>query len=540
PIKFRGVNRHDSDPKTGYTISPAQIKTDMKLMKEHNVNAIRTSHYPNAPFMAELCDEYGFYVMEESDIECHGVLTIYHGEEVEGNDKVDFGEYNKAYALIARMEMFREAILDRVQRCVIRDKNRSSVICWSLGNESGWGENFEEAGRWVKEYDPSRLLHYEGSYHLPPDRENDISMIDFYSRMYPSLKDMEDYLKSGVDKRPYVLCEYIHAMGNGPGDALDYQLLIDRYDQLCGGFVWEFCDHAVDMGITPDGKRKYGYGGDFLEYPHDNNFCCDGLVYPDRRPHTGFAEYKNVIRPLSAQLTESNRIRISNHLDFLSTDEFAAADYVLTRDGEIISSGKLDLPEIQPRESAEIDLSCALPEDGLCLLTITTRQKESHPLTTKGHILGIDQLTLRQARVRPQVPAARGTAQVQETPTHLRITGENFNYVFSKESGLFDSMVFDQNSLLTKPMHFNIWRAPTDNDRNIRLAWEEAGFDKIKPRVYEVGVLQENDKVQIISTLSLGAVYRQRAVKLKNTITIDGGGKVSIAFHGEIDPRMPF
>ncbi|NLA53924.1 MAG: DUF4981 domain-containing protein, partial [Clostridiales bacterium] len=324
------------------------------------------------------------------------------------------------------------------------------------------------------------------------------------------------------------------------GDALDYQLLIDRYDQLCGGFVWEFCDHAVDMGITPDGKRKYGYGGDFLEYPHDGNFCCDGLVYPDRMPHTGFAEYKNVIRPVRIQLTESGRIRISNHLDFLSTDEFATADYVFTKDGVTVSSGELRLPHIKPQESAEIELPFPMPDQGLCLLNITTRQKVDGLLTREGHVLGTDQLILQQARLTPDLPEATGTVKAKETPSNIYIKGENFSYAFNKETGLFDSLVYHQEALLSQPMGFNIWRAPTDNDRNIRHAWEEAGFDKAEARVYEVQCTQEEGKIKIIYSLSLAATYRQPIVKLQNIIIVDAKGRVDITFKGKLDQRMPF
>lgn len=539
PIKLRGVNRHDSDPRTGFAVSREQLIRDLTVMKAHNVNAIRTSHYPNAPFMAELCDQYGFYVMEESDVESHGVMTLYHGENVEYG-AADPEQFNVAYARIARMEMFREAILDRVQRCVTRDKNHACVVCWSLGNESGWGENFANAGRWVKAYDPSRPVHYEGSYHLPPDEENDVSMIDLYSRMYPSVREIVEHLESGRDGRPYVLCEYIHAMGNGPGDALDYQLLFDKYDQLCGGFVWEFCDHAVDMGVTPDGKRKYAYGGDFGEVPHDGNFCCDGLVYPDRRPHTGFSEFKNVVRPLRAELTPAGRIRLSNRLDFVNIADVATAEYVLTRDGDVVSMGVLDLPPIAPRATAEVDLPCGVPADGVCLLTITARQKGDAPLTPKGHALGVDQLVLRAGRVMPKLPKAAGAAGARETAAHVYVAGERFAYVLDKATGLFKAMVFDQQTLLAKPMEYNIWRAPTDNDRNIRNAWGAAGYDCAKPRVYRVTASENGGKVRIRCELSLAAVYRQRILTLDTEITVDGTGRVDIAYSGKREMRMPY
>ena len=267
-------------------------------MKQHNVNAIRTSHYPNAPWMPELCDRYGFYVVSESDVEAHGVVSLY-GDS--------FGTFDEKYGLIARDPMFEDAILDRVQRNVKRDRNHACVVMWSLGNEAGYGPAFEKAGRWVKRYDPSRLCHYEGMFHALDG--SDTSMLDVHSRMYAKPQEIEAYFAQRTDSRPLMLCEYIHAMGVGPGNAQEYQELIDRYPGLCGGFVWEFCDHAVYMGKTGDGKPKYHYGGDFGDYPHDSNFCLDGLCYPDRRPYTGFREFSNIVRPLHAKLETDARYR---------------------------------------------------------------------------------------------------------------------------------------------------------------------------------------------------------------------------------------
>ncbi|MBE0600473.1 MAG: beta-galactosidase, partial [Firmicutes bacterium] len=246
PVKFRGVNRHDSDPVTGYTISPEQLIRDLTVMKRHNINAIRTSHYPNAPWMPELCDKYGFYVIAESDIESHGTVMLYHERPMPQE------RLKQMFSIVPRDPQFQQAILDRVQRNVKRDLNHACVLMWSLGNEAGYGPAFEAAGRWVKGFDPTRLCHYESMLYALAD--SDTSIPDVISRMYPGIREIEDYFEQKHDPRPLVLCEYIHAMGNGPGDAQDYQALIDRYPGFCGGFVWEFCDHAVLMGTTPEGK----------------------------------------------------------------------------------------------------------------------------------------------------------------------------------------------------------------------------------------------------------------------------------------------
>ncbi len=542
PIKIHGVNRHDNDPVTGYTISREQMIRDFRIMKEHNVNAIRTSHYPNAPWMPELCDQYGFYVMMESDIESHGVVTLYNSLSWERKDE-NLGRFNHAYGLIAREPMFEEAILDRVQRNVLRDKNRPSILFWSLGNESGFGPNFEKAGRWVKAYDPSRLLHYEGAYHLSPFLDNDTSMLDLYSRMYASLDDVRDYFENKKDFRPFIQCEYIHAMGNGPGDAWDYQQLIDQYPGFVGGFVWEFCDHSVDMGKTVTGKRKYYYGGDFGEFPHDANFCMDGLVYPDRTPHTAFAEFKNVIRPIRAELVDGGKIRFSNFLDFTSIGEYAAADYVLTVDGEVVQTGKISLPDIGPHASADVNLPCPVPVKGKAVLKISYCQKKELPLTPVGHPLGFDQIILRDERVVPAealIDRAGKVPTFRETATHIQIEGEAFAYSFDKSTGLFDSLCHGQHELLTHPMAYNIWRAPADNDRNIRVSWQDAGYDMAVPRVYTTEATAEENGIAIRCRLSLAAVYRQKILEIEGRFMVHGDGRVDMEMVCHKNEEMPF
>lgn len=534
PIKFRGVNRHDSDPVTGYTISRAQMIRDMTVMKQFNINAIRTSHCPNAPWMVELCDELGFYVMDESDVETHGVLTIYDVSDL---------HYHDRYARIARMPMFEAAILDRVQRNVMRDKNSASVLIWSLGNESGFGENFQKAGRWVKQYDPSRLCHYESSCLLPHnDFDGDTSMLDFHSRMYPTLQDIHDYFTKGTDKRPFILCEYIHAMGNGPGDALDYQRLIDQYPGLCGGFVWEFCDHAIHMGKTVDGRDKYFYGGDFGDFPHDGNFCMDGLVYPDRTPHNGLREYKQVIRPIRAQwLPEQGSIRLTNYLDFTDAADFAHCAFELTNDGVVVEGGTMDLPSVAPHQSVEVPLPVRLPENGKCLLKLTYLQKHAAALTPAGHELGFDQLMLREGCVRPALPASAEKApEIQRTGTRIEVCGEQFRYVFDTQRGLFSEMCHSQRTLLTRPMEYNIWRAPTDNDRNIRVQWEEAGFDRAVARVYTAEAYVQGQVAIIKCTLSLAAVYRQKSVEIGARFVIDGAGRIDMTLDVAKNQELPF
>ena len=287
-VKFKGVNRHDSYPDTGYYASVSQMKADLILMKKHNINAVRTSHYPNSPLFYQLCDQMGFYVIDEADMESHGCVEVYN------NFKWDAPEPYNGIALIACDKQFEKAITDRAEALVKRDINRPCVVFWSLGNESGWGENMLAAGRLVKSLDETRLLHYESTHRLD-DTPTDI--LDVVSGMYWDTKEMAGFLEKQDEHRPFVLCEYCHAMGNGPGDLENYHNAFYSSPRFCGGFVWEWCDHTVPQGVA-DGRVKYGYGGDFGEKHNDSNFCMDGLVYPDRTPHTGLLELKQAYRPV--------------------------------------------------------------------------------------------------------------------------------------------------------------------------------------------------------------------------------------------------
>ena len=354
PIKFRGVNRHDSYPDTGYVSPIAKIEKDLKLMKQHNINAIRTSHYPNAPEFYKLCDRYGFYVICEADLEMHGSVVV------NNTPHWDWSDYS-GIALAASNKLFYKGILDREKLCVTRDINRPSVVIWSMGNESGNGSNFTEAAKWVKDFDDTRLLHYE-SVHNQGDTSDEV--YDLVSRMYPSVQDWKKMSEDKKEKRPFILCEYCHAMGNGPGDLEDYHKVFHSSERFCGGFIWEWCDHSVVMGKTRDGQIKYGYGGDWGEKHNDGNFCCDGLVYPDRRPHTGLLEAKQVYRPVRVQKVSAGRkspdqaaFELTNLLAFTDASTVLDCRYELMINGDIVKSEKIELPSLPPLGQAKLVLS---------------------------------------------------------------------------------------------------------------------------------------------------------------------------------------
>ncbi|MCL2405362.1 MAG: DUF4981 domain-containing protein [Defluviitaleaceae bacterium] len=526
-IKFRGVNRHDSDPVTGYTISREQALRDLELMKLHNINAIRTSHYPNAPWFYQMCAEHGFYVIAESDIEIHGTVSIYGGGP------------SKTYGLLACDPRFKEAIVDRQMSNVMQHKNCAAVVMWSLGNEAGYGPNFVSAARWVKSYDPSRLVHYEGSYHMPPGESHETDALDVYSRMYASPQAIDEYFADTSEgiKKPYILCEYSHAMGNGPGCLEDYQEKIFEHPGLCGGFVWEWCDHAVYVGTTPDNRDMYHYGGDFGEFPHDGNFCMDGLIYPSRKPHTGLLEYKNVLRPIRASWKDKpgGAVILKNYLDFTDASKFVDIQWQLLNDGIVTGSGKAVCTSIPPHGQVEISLN--LPQAGKdSSLLIRYVQKVDAALVMAGHELGFDQLMINEDVNQPSLPKASTAPTFSSNGRLITISGENFRYVFNRTTGMFDTMVNNQKSLLEQPMEFNIWRAPTDNDRNIRWTWERAGYDRHTVKVYECTPSIVGNSAVIEAKLSIGAIFIQRILDVNARFEIDGNGAVTAKLDCTFNP----
>ena len=530
-VKFRGVNRHDSDPFTGAAVTRESVIRDMRMMKESNVNAIRTSHYPNAPYFPALCDEYGFYVIAEADQECHGVCNLFGAD------------YCDDYGKIAQDARFGEAILDRQKRNVIRDKNCASVIFWSLGNESGFGENFEEAGRWVKAYDPTRLVHYEGSIWESRGYHNDTSMLDVMSQMYASTEWVKNYCEDPRMKKPMIQCEFVHAMGNGPGDIHDYIELLDNYDKFCGGFVWEWCDHATYEGKAADGRDMFHYGGDAGEFPHDGNFCMDGLVYPDRRPHTGLLEWKNEIRPVKAALKDmaTGTVELRNMQDFADLADTVEVHYEVKRDGALLDSGVIGTVCCAAHERAEVvlpKLACFAGERTYVKLTYV--QKADRALTQKGHELGFDQFALFEEAEKALTLDDCGTVTLEETETAFVISSDRIRYEFGKKAAAFTAMNRDGRALVEAPLAWSTWRAPTDNDRNIKQKWEEAGYDRPWTKVYGCTAESDGQIVKISCEFSIASVYRQPFIRATAVWEVNADGEVKLILNGKRDAAFPF
>ena len=415
-IKFRGVNRHDSDPETGFTVSVPQIKKDLSLMKQHNFNSIRSSHYPNAPYFYQMCDLYGFMVIEEADIEAHGPYMLYRKEDT------DYNRFKRWNEKIADDPIWEESILDRVQHMVQRDKNRFCIVMWSMGNESAYGCNFEKALRWTKKFDPCRLTQYESARYRNYDVTYDYSNLDLYSRMYPAMNEIEEYLEEDGSK-PFLLVEYCHAMGNGPGDLEDYFQLIQKDDRMCGGFVWEWCDHAIAHGKTESGKTIYYYGGDHDEELHDGNFCMDGLVFPDRTPHTGILEYKNVYRPVRVVSydQETGKLVLHNYLDFDDLKDYLDIRFEVIKDGlSTVQKGKLSPFSVMPHTDGVTELNVTIPSEGKIYLKLIYRLKKETPFLKKNFILGFDEILLKNEDGRNQMALSwlKKTDQVKEIRVH--------------------------------------------------------------------------------------------------------------------------
>lgn len=496
------------------------------MMKTHNINAVRTSHYPQPPYFYELCNQLGIYVLDEADVETHGVTRLYGGN------------WESNYDLIADDPYFGAAILDRVKRLVLRDRNIPCVLIWSMGNESGHGVNFDEALAWTKQNDPTRLTHYERASFPPAGREVNKTSPDLFSRMYPSLAEIESYFTEHKIRKPFILCEYCHAMGNGPGDLEDYFRLFDREDRICGGFVWEWSDHAPYIGMNNKGQKRYRYGGDFGETLHDGNFCADGLVSSDRKPHPGLLEYKNVLRPLRVvEFDEVNGIvTLKNHLDFANASELIRLECIISggnlpEEKVIVTANQLKIP---PRETGKIRLP--LRKNGACVI----RQVLSIDCqwAAAGHELGFEKIG--QPEINCTLSRSNGTGVNLEriNDRYLKILGTEFEYTYDCMIGLFSEMKYQGNEILEMPMAWNLWRAPTDNDREIRAEWERTQLRYAVCRAHATVVRKEEndshkDSICIASDIRLSAQSVGVLLTGKESWTVYPDGKLhwSVRLH---------
>ncbi|MDD5936369.1 MAG: glycoside hydrolase family 2 TIM barrel-domain containing protein [Clostridiales bacterium] len=546
PVKFHGVNRHDSYVETGYVASYEQMYQDLTMMKQHNINGVRTSHYPNAPLFYQLCDRLGLYVIDEADLECHGCVEVYN----------DFHwTWDKGLggmAMIADNPMFHEAILDRAKKLVTRDYNRPCVLFWSMGNESGYGKNILDATLMVKFLDESRLLHYESMYHLT---ETSNKVLDVVSKMYPSCEEIkEKFLHDETEKRPLVLCEYCHSMGNGPGDLEEYHNLFYGNERLCGGFIWEWSDHSVIIGYQEDGNPKYGYGGDFGERHNDGNFCMDGLTYPNRIPHTGLKEVKQVYRPVRVEKAEvEGDFVFHSFLCFEYANSYMDCFYEITKAGDMIGSGQVEYL-LAPMGDAQIHINevCGFTEPDI-LIRFIFKANQDLLWCKKGEEICFDQVCWKGVEIAGASEGiARSTKIVYGKPAktsnrlkiheeYLKYTiiAENITYVFNRRTGQIESICYKNKEILQRPMALNFYRAPIDND-TMREEWNRLHLMDYVVKVYQTTLEPMEGGIIICVLESFGwSKYRPFA---KGTVEyrIYDAGELQVTAKMTMDDKVTF
>lgn len=535
-VKLKGVNRHESHPEFGYYVTTEQMLRDLNLMKRHNINTIRTSHYPNHPEFYNLCDELGFYVVDEADLEVHGMCFM--------RDKPDWSYSCYDPTWPTDMPEYRTDFVDRAVRMVERDKNHPCVVMWSLGNEAGYGVNHDAMGEYVRQRDSSRLLHYQGSEWLP---ELGKDKADVYSTMYPSYEKMKQFLKRKNDRRPLFLCEYAHAMGVGPGGLREYWDLMYKHPAMIGGCVWEWCDHAVSE-TDEEGTVYYTYGGDHGEYPNDRNFCADGLCYPDRTPHTGLRNLKYVYQYIELEQAEGNKIRIRNRHDFLTADRYDL-HWKVECDGKTFCQGRRAIPKIKPHSSMTVTLPLELPKSCRmgCHLNLSVTERVDRPWCEAGFETAKRQFALPVPKQEEQARIRRGALCVTTLgDRHLAAEGADFSYLFDRERGTFVSIRKNGVELLADSVEFSVWRPSIDNERYIMLCddgkhiHDTENFDFLRNYVRGTEIREESEGLRITVSGVLAAVGRRPLVKTETTYFLSTDGSLTVSTHAEMGKNSGF
>ncbi|NOY36431.1 MAG: DUF4981 domain-containing protein [Chlorobi bacterium] len=504
PVLFKGVDRHEHDQYNGHVVSRELMLKDIKLFKENNINTVRTSHYPNDPYWYELCDEYGIYVIDEANIESHGM---------------GYGPKS-----LAKDPEWMDAHIDRIKRMVERDKNHPSVIIWSMGNEAGNGINFTAGIKWIHNRDASRPVHYERAETGPNS--------DIYCPMYPRIEHLEEYAKSNP-KKPLIMCEYAHSMGNSTGNLQDYWDVIEKYPALQGGSIWDWVDQGL-VKKDKNGHTFWAYGGDFGPEgtPSDNNFCINGLVNPDRTGHPGLHEVKKVYQNIGIKGTDlsSGKIRISNKNFFTGTENLAF-NWEIKSEGKVIASGTLPGTNIPPRENREftIPLSQEITNSGKeTFLNLHVNLAKATLLLPAGYEIASEQLAL-PVKTTETVKSHNGKEplNLQESNTWIAVIGDGFQIAFSKKTGLLTAYKFQNKDLIVSGPEPNFWRAPTDNDFGFNMpeklsVWEKAGPERMLTS-FEVTAKTEREII-----LTAAYSIKETSSRWKTTYSIYGDGAVMV------------
>lgn len=526
-VKLKGINHHDTHPENGYVQTYDELKEDLLKMKQLNINCIRMSHYPCQPVFMELCDELGFYVVDEADLESHGYT----------NRKCDW-IYDKTDAWPCRNPVWKDAFIDRAERMYERDKNFTSVIMWSFGNESNYGENFDAMSEYLRARQaqtnhPRRLMHYgtawvayttykRGDSWKFETTKPDPDTVDVVSRMYWSKEQIEDYFNGRDDKRPFFHCEYSHSMGNGPGDLVDYWDIYYGNPQYIGGCIWEWADH-----VAPMENGELGYGGDFDEETHDENFCVDGLVFADRSFKAGSLEAKYAHQPMRTEFDGKN-LTFYNMYDFTDFSEMTVSCDIVA-DDRILKTEKL-LLSVKPHESktVEIDIPVYTCRYG-AYLNVSLKDKFGCEVAHTQHKIS-DSVINENGK--------KEGADISDDGEFAIISGKGFEYRFNLHYGYIESL----DDYLKTPMKLSVWRAPTDNDRKVKNRWFDENYNKMHSKVYETSIC--GNKITVKGALS--SVSREPFIKYTALYTFFDDGSVDVSFEGEFDdyrtyiPRLGF
>ena len=525
PVKLKGVNRHDHNQKNGKTVSRANMQKDVELLKQFNFNAVRTSHYPNDPYFYELCDRYGIYVIDEANIETHGVGGYFSNQQ----------DWNYAF-------------MDRVIRMVKRDKNHPSIIYWSLGNESGCGPNHAAAAGWVKCFDPTRLMHYEGAqgnhehpaYVKPGSKKKiaymanptDPDYVDVISRMYPTIKELEGLANSPYISRPIMMCEYAHAMGNSLGDLKAYWDLIYQYPNLIGGFIWDWMDQGI-LQTDKNGRKYWAYGGDFGDKPNDGNFCINGVVAPDQTAKPALWECKKIFQPIKTSVfdLENYEFIIFNRHHFINTSQYNL-QWKIMADGKTIKKGKLIAPECLPGNSVHLKLpvqKLKMLAGKEYILEINFVLRYAQVWANKGYEVAWNQFILPNTKAYHRAKTKAGSLKVWQDKNVCKITGNGFQLQFEKAKGSFSSCKIKGEELFTQALHPNFWRVPTDNDKGAKwmtkavYAWKDAA-ENMKLITWKV----ERKEKRILLMGKYNISIDSSVLNLKYEITSKGNIKVDM------------
>jgi beta-galactosidase len=515
PIYIKGVNRHEFDPDLGQVVTTERMIEDIKLMKQLNINAVRTCHYPDVPEWYALCDRYGLYILDEANIESHG-----YGSSVP--QRISMGPD------------FKQAHVQRVARMIERDKNHACIYAFSLGNEAGIGANFTAARRWIKTYYPEFPINYEQANSIQGD---------FLAPMYTRPDKIPGVYRRHGQGRPFIMVEYMHAMGNSEGDFSGYWKVFESNPHFQGGFIWDWVDQGFRQK-TPDGRQFWAYGGDFGDKPNDDNFCTNGLVWPDRTPHPHALEVKKVYQNIAVEPVDlaAGRIQVRNK-NFFRDLRFVAGSWELTENGAVIQSGALPALTTPPGEVSELGLELKQPElkpGAEYFLKVSFNLAADEPWAERGYLIAWDQLPLpwQAPPVPARDPAALPPLTLSETEQAYMVTGRDFSVKIGRTSGALESYISGGQELLAGPLVPNFWRAPTDNDlgnkMDKRLAiWKSAGPDR---EIIEVRAAQPlPGQVEITSR----AVLPAGRSAYTNTYSIQGDGEVVVSAALDPGAKLP-